>query len=80
MSERIVITTAVAFEAFDVPDRVCVLPDENDEEADGFCAMGMAFVDASVIDRLAARWLSALYAQRGEASPFTLQRDHLRAV
>ena len=75
VSEAVAITAKVNFEAFDVPDRVCVIPDEHDEKSEGHCLMDLNFVDSCVFDQLAMRWLNALYAQRSEESPFTLNRD-----
>ena len=70
--ESVEITAKVQFEAFEVPSQVAVIPYEEDDKADGFCLMSIRYVDRSVVDQLAKRWLNALYAGRGEASPFKL--------
>lgn len=74
MGEAFKMKTTVNVEAFDVPDLVAIVPDEGDERSDGHCLIGLQFVDLDTVDKLAERWLGALYANCNQPSPFRLVR------
>ena len=72
MSDTIEVKTTVSFRAWPIPESAIV--DFGDADDAQLPSIPLTDLASDVVDALAQRWLDNLYANRGQASPFVIER------